>query len=96
MTGFTPLYDRILVQPTQADDMAGTLFIPEMAKEKPLQGEVLALGQGRLAPDGTLTQLTVKQGDIVLFSKFAGDEIKLNGEIYLVMREADVFGVLET
>lgn len=96
MTGFTPLYDRILVQPTQADDMAGTLFIPEMAKEKPLQGEVLALGQGRLASDGTLTQLTVKQGDIVLFSKFAGDEIKLNGETYLVMREADVFGVLET
>jgi chaperonin GroES len=94
MTGFTPLYDRVLVQPQAAEDKQGSLFVPEAAKEKPLQGEVVALGQGRLNEDGSIVPPVLKVGDVVLYGKFAGDEVRVHGEAYLLLREADVFGVL--
>lgn len=90
-----PLYDRILVKrvdnPTKSK---GGLFLPESASEKPSEGEILAIGQGRLTDDGTVKALAVKVGDRVLFSKYAGNEIKVEGEERLVLREDEVLGVV--
>lgn len=92
--GFKPMYDRILVQPHAAEEKRGGLFVPEIAKEKPLQGEVVAVGEGRLTDDGNTVPSYVSVGDTVLYGKFSGDEVTLHGETYLLLREADVFGVL--
>lgn len=90
-----PLYDRVLVKRfDEPEKSRGGLFLPETAKEKPLQGEVLAVGDGRLNDDGTVTPLQVKAGDRVVFSKYAGTEIKLEGEDRLILREDDILGVL--
>lgn len=91
-----PLYDRILVKRVENPSKSkGGLFLPESASEKPSEGEILAVGQGRLADDGDVKPLAVKVGDRVLFSRYAGNEIKLNGEERLVLREDEVLGIVE-
>ncbi|MBQ7659627.1 MAG: co-chaperone GroES [Alphaproteobacteria bacterium] len=91
-----PLHDRVLVK--RIDDMqktAGGIIIPDTAKEKPSEGIVEAAGNGRMAPDGKLISLTVKAGDRVLFGKYAGTEIKVDGEPRLIIREEDILAIVE-
>jgi chaperonin GroES len=92
-----PLYDRIVVKRIEesAEKTASGLFIPDTAKEKPQEGEVVAVGQGKRTEDGKLIPLDVKPGDRILFGKYSGSDIKINGEEYLIMREDEVLGVLE-
>ena len=90
-----PLHDRILVRRTKEEDKtAGGIIIPDTAKEKPQRGEIVATGKGRVTEDGKVLDLEVKAGDQVLFSKYAGTELKLDGEEFLMMREEDVLGIL--
>jgi chaperonin GroES len=89
-----PLHDRVLVKrSTEEERSKGGIIIPDTAKEKPVQGEVIAVGQGRVAEDGKIRPLDVKRGDRILFGKYAGTEIKIDGEDYLMMREEDILGV---
>lgn len=91
-----PLYDRILVKRVEeAQKSRGGLFLPETAKEKPLEGEVLAVGQGKLLDDGTVRELQVKVGDRIVFGRYAGTEIKIDGQDRLVLREDEVFGIVD-
>lgn len=91
-----PLHDRILVKrEAEADRTAGGLYIPETAKEKPIQAKVIAVGHGKLLEDGTVRPLDVKAGDTVLFGKYSGSEVKLDGEEHLILREDDILAVLE-
>jgi chaperonin GroES len=91
-----PLYDRIVVKRVEETDekTAGGLIIPDTAKEKPQQGEVVAVGQGKRNEDGKIIALDVKPGDRILFGKYSGSEIKIDGNEYLIMREDEVLGVL--
>jgi len=90
-----PLYDRIVVKRLEEETRtASGLFLPESATEKPSEGIILAVGQGRLADDGTVKTLAVKEGDRVVFGKYAGTEIKIDGEPRLVLREDDVLGIV--
>lgn len=94
--GVRPLHDRILVRRmAEEEKTAGGLFIPDSAKEKPQRGEIVAAGKGRVTEDGKTLPLEVKSGDKVLFSKYAGTEIKLSGEEYLMMREEDILGIIQ-
>ncbi len=91
-----PLYDRILVKRVQSPSKSkGGLFLPESASEKPSEGEIIAIGQGRLTDDGQVKPLAVKVGDRILFGKYAGNEIKVDGHERLVLREDEVLGVVE-
>ena len=92
-----PLYDRIVVKRLEndVDKTAGGLFIPDSAKEKPQEGEVVAVGQGKRGDDGKLMPLDVKAGDRILFGKYSGSDIKMDGNEYLIMREDEVLGVIE-
>src|SRR6266404_3567482 len=92
-----PLYDRIVVKRIEDDTekTAGGLFIPDSAKEKPQQGEVVAVGQGKRNEDGKLIPLDVKAGDRILFGKYSGNDIKVDGDEYMIMREDEVLGVLD-
>ena len=91
-----PLHDRIIVQRLEeGEQKVGGIIIPDTAKEKPQQGKVVAVGKGKVEKDGKVTPLDVKAGDTILFGKYAGQEIKLDGEKYLIMREEEVLGVLE-
>ncbi len=91
-----PLSDRVLVKRLESEEKtAGGLYIPDAAKEKPSRGEVVAAGAGKRADDGKLIPMSVKAGDIVLFNKYAGTEIKLDGVEHLVMREDDILAVIE-
>lgn len=91
-----PLQDRILVQPILEKEVRkGGIIIPDSAKEKPIEGRVKAVGSGKVKEDGTRTPPELKVGDKVLYSKYAGTEIKVDGEDYLLMREDDVLGILE-
>jgi chaperonin GroES len=91
-----PLYDRIVVKRLEAEEVkVGGLFIPDSAKEKPQEGEVVAVGQGKRMEDGKLIPLDVKVGDRILFGKYSGSDIKIDGEEYLIMREDEVLGILE-
>jgi chaperonin GroES len=91
-----PLSDRLIVEPVEQEEtIAGGLLLPETAKEKPQQGNVLAAGAGRRDEDGERIEMDVKVGDRVLFAKYAGTEIKLNGQKLLIMKESDVLGVIE-
>lgn len=93
---FKPLYDRILVKRVEEESRsAGGIYIPDSAKEKPLRGKVLAVGKGKLLDNGTLRPLDVKEGDSVLFGKYAGTEIKIDGAEHTILREDDVLGVVE-
>jgi chaperonin GroES len=90
------MQDRIIVKRVEEETKtAGGIFIPETAKEKPQQGEVVAVGKGKVKEDGTVIPMDVKVGDKVLFGKYAGTEVKLDGTDYLIMREDDILGVLE-
>ncbi len=92
-----PLYDRIIVKRVeQQRTTAAGIVIPDTAAEKPEQGEVVAVGSGRLLQDGSVRPLQVKTGERVLFGKYAGQTVKLDGEEFLVMREEDILGVIET
>ncbi|MCG3143352.1 MAG: 10 kDa chaperonin [Gammaproteobacteria bacterium] len=92
----TPLHDRILVRSLEEDvQSAGGIIIPDNAKEKPVQGEVVAIGNGKVLDNGQVRAVAVKAGDKVLFGKYAGTEVTLDGTGYLVMREDDVMAVLE-
>ncbi len=91
-----PMQDRIIVKRLEEEQKtAGGLFIPDTAKEKPQRGEVVAVGKGKKTEDGKVVPLDVKAGDKVLFGKYAGTEIKLDGQEYLIMREDDILGVIE-
>jgi chaperonin GroES len=91
-----PLQDRILVKRIEEEDKTkGGIIIPDSAKEKPQEGVVIAVGGGRVAEDGTVRPLDVKKGDKVLFSKYGGTEVTLEGQEHLIIREDDVLGVLE-
>lgn len=91
-----PLQDRIIVKRIEEEaKTAGGIFIPETAKEKPQQGEIIAVGNGKKTEDGKVLPVDLKVGDKVLFGKYAGTEIKLDGQEYLIMREDDILGVLE-
>ena len=96
MTTIRPLHDRILVKRvSEPDRTAGGLYIPDSAKEKPVEAEVIAVGSGKLQEDGTVRKLDVKAGDKVLFGKYSGSEVKLDGEDHLILREDDVHAILE-
>ncbi len=92
-----PLYDRIVVKRLEDDTekTASGLFIPDSAKEKPQQGEVVAVGQGKKTEEGKIIALDVKAGDRILFGKYSGSDIKIDGNEYLIMREDEVLGVIE-
>ncbi|MBZ9734147.1 co-chaperone GroES [Mesorhizobium sp. CA18] len=93
---FRPLHDRVLVRRIEAEEKtAGGIIIPDTAKEKPQEGEVIAVGPGARDESGKLVPLDVKVGDRILFGKWSGTEIKLNGEDLLIMKEGDVMGVIE-
>jgi chaperonin GroES len=92
---FRPLHDRILVRRIEAAaKSAGGIIIPDTAQEKPQEGEVVSVGSGLRAEDGSVTPLDVKAGDKILFGKWSGSEVKLNGEELIIMKESDVLGVL--
>jgi chaperonin GroES len=90
-----PLADRVLVKPAAAEEKTKSgIIIPDTAKEKPMQGEVIAVGQGKLTEDGKLTPLQVKVGDKILYGKYAGTELTFDGNDYLIMRESDIFAII--
>ncbi|HQV03315.1 MULTISPECIES: co-chaperone GroES [unclassified Novosphingobium] len=92
---FRPLHDRVLVRRVEAEEKtAGGIIIPDSAKEKPAEGEVVAVGAGSKAEDGKVTPLDVKAGDKVLFGKWSGTEVKLDGEDLLIMKESDILGII--
>ena len=91
-----PLHDRIIVERIdEGEQKIGGIIIPDTAKEKPMQGKVIAVGKGRVEKDGKVTLLDVKADDTVLFGKYAGQEIKVDGNEYLIIREEEVLGVIE-
>jgi chaperonin GroES len=94
-TKLRPLHDRVLVRRLDEQEAKhGSIIIPDTAKEKPQEGQVIAVGTGRVTDEGKNLPLAVKQGDRILFGKYSGSEIKLDGEEYLIMREEDVLGVV--
>lgn len=97
MTTIRPLFDRVLVKRTvEPTTTASGLFLPDSAsKEKPVQGMILAVGNGRVADNGDVTPLAVKEGDTVIFGKYAGTEVKIDGEDRLILREDDILGIVE-
>jgi chaperonin GroES len=94
---FTPLHDRVLVRRIESDEKtAGGLIIPDNAKEKPAEGEIVSCGEGARKDSGELIPLAVKAGDKVLFGKWSGTEVKIDGEDLLIMKESDILGVMTT
>jgi len=92
---FRPLHDRVLVRRIEAEEKtAGGIIIPDTAKEKPQEGEVVAAGSGAKTEDGKIVPLDVKAGDRILFGKWSGTEVKVNGEDLLIMKESDILGIL--
>jgi chaperonin GroES len=93
--GFRPLHDRVLVRRVEAEEKSsGGIIIPDTAKEKPQEGEVVAVGAGTKSEEGKVTPLDVKAGDKILFGKWSGTEVKLNGEDLIIMKESDILGVV--
>ena len=96
MASIRPLQDRIIIKRIEEQEQVrGGIIIPDSAKEKPQEGEVIAVGEGKKLDSGARVPLDVKEGDRVLFGKYAGNEIKLDGDDYLIMREDDILGVIE-
>ena len=90
-----PLGDRVVIKPAAAEEKtAGGIILPDTVKEKPVEGNVVAVGAGKVADDGKAIQMEVKVGDRVLYGKYSGTEVTVNGEEYLIMRESDIFGIL--
>ncbi len=93
---FRPLHDRVLIERIdQSEKTAGGIIIPDTAQEKPMEGRVVAAGSGAKAEDGTVTPLDVKVGDRVLFGKWSGTEVKVDGTDYLILKESDIMGIIE-
>jgi chaperonin GroES len=91
-----PLHDRVLVKRFLEEEKSkGGIIIPDTAKEKPIQGEIIAVGAGRVSEDGKVRPLEVKKGDKILFGKYSGTEIKIEGEEFLMMREEDILGIIQ-
>ncbi len=91
-----PLHDRVIVKRIEEETKTkGGIIIPDTAKEKPLEGEIIAVGNGRTLEDGSVRPLAVKKGDRILFGKYAGTEVKIDGEEHLILREDDIVGVIE-
>jgi chaperonin GroES len=94
--GFRPLHDRVLIRRVEAEEKtAGGIIIPDTAKEKPMEGEVVSTGPGARGEDGKIQPMDVKAGDRVLFGKWSGTEVKLDGEDLIIMKESDIMGVLD-
>jgi chaperonin GroES len=94
---FRPLYDRVLVKRVAAEEKtAGGLIVPDSAKEKPMEAQVIAVGSGRQNADGSIREISLNVGDVVLFGKYTGDEIKLDGEEHIILREEDILAVVES
>ena len=94
--GFRPLHDRVVIRRVEAEEKtAGGIIIPDTAKEKPMEGEVVAAGPGARGEDGKIQPLDVKAGDRVLFGKWSGTEVKLDGEDLIIMKESDIMGIIE-
>ena len=94
--GIRPLYDRILVKRmAEEETTAGGIIIPETAKEKPIEGKVISVGKGKVGDDGKLRALEVKKGDRILFGKYSGTEVKIEGTEHLILREDEVLGIIE-
>ena len=94
---FKPLHDRVLVRRVESDQKtAGGIIIPDTAQEKPMEGEVLEIGSGARDEVGKLVPLDVKKGDKILFGKWSGTEVKMNGEEYLIMKETDIMGIISS
>ncbi len=92
---FRPLYDRVVVKPVEEQETKkGGIIIPDTAKEKPMEGEIVEVGSGRRTDDGNTLPLEVKKGDRVLYGKYSGTEVSIEGEEFLIMREADIFAVI--
>ena len=92
-----PLHDRLIIERIEeTEQMVGGIIIPDTAKEKPQQGKVIAVGKGKVKDDGAISPLDVQAGDKVLFGKYSGQEIKLDGEEFLIMREDEILGVVES
>jgi chaperonin GroES len=95
--GFRPLHDRVVVRRVEAEEKtSGGIIIPDTAKEKPMEGEVVACGPGARGDDGKVQPLDVKAGDRVLFGKWSGTEVKLDGEDLIIMKESDIMGIIES
>ncbi|NJM36231.1 MAG: co-chaperone GroES [Rhodomicrobium sp.] len=92
---FRPLHDRVLVRRLEEDEKIGSIIIPDTAKEKPQRGEVIAVGAGARNDDGKIVALDVKKGDKILFGKWSGSEVKINGEDLLIMKESDILGIID-
>ncbi len=91
-----PLGDRVVVKPVEEDEQVrGGIIIPDTAKEKPQQGEIVAVGPGKVGDDGKALAMNVEAGQIVLYGKYAGTDVKIEGEDYLIMSETDIFGIVE-
>jgi chaperonin GroES len=96
MASIKPLQDRIIVRRFESEEKtASGIIIPDSAKEKPFEGEVIAVGQGKIFDNGTRVEPTVKPGDKVLFAKYAGTEVKFDGQEFLIMREDDILGIIQ-
>ena len=94
---FRPLHDRVVVKRLgEEEKTAGGIIIPDTAQEKPMEGEVIAVGPGERSDDGKLTPLDVKAGDRILFGKWSGTEVKINGDDLLIMKESDIMGIIES
>ena len=93
---FRPLHDRVVVRRIESEDKtAGGIIIPDTAKEKPIEAKVVAVGTGRILDSGEVRPLAVKKGDLVLFGKYGGTEVKIDGEDHLILREDDILGIIE-
>lgn len=94
--GIRPLHDRVIVKRVKEDEKTkGGIIIPDTAKEKPIEGKVIAVGNGKILEDGSVRKLEVKKGDRVLFGKYAGTDVKIDGQEHLILREDDILGVVE-
>ena len=92
---FRPLHDRVVIEPLEQEEKtAGGIIVPDTAKEKPVQGKVVAVGPGARGEDGALQPLDVKKGDTILYGKYSGTEVKIDDEEFLIMRESDIMGIL--
>ncbi len=91
-----PLYDRVVVKPVEEDEVKkGGIIIPDTAKEKPMEGEIIEVGSGRVTDDGKKMTLEVKKGDGILYGKYSGTEVSIEGEELLIMRESDIFAIIQ-
>ncbi len=91
-----PLHDRVIVKPSEPEEVTkGGIILPDTAKERPQQGEVIAVGTGKLTEDGKVIPLQVKVGDKVIYGKYSGTEVTIDGEEYLIMRESDIFAIVQ-